>query len=164
MQGPGTAGPIGALEQMPLAVAMRHELWLYPAVEIVHIAGFVVLVGSIAILDLRLLGLGRTLSVRALTRHVLPWTVGAFALIVPSGLLMFSAHASDFLTNRAFQLKLLLILCAGVNAALFHVGAYRTVRQWDGDVAPPAAARAHAGVSLLLWFSVIACGRLLAYL
>jgi hypothetical protein len=164
MQGPAAAGAIGALEQMPLAVAMRHELWLYPAVEIVHIAGFVVLVGSIAVLDLRLLGLGMALPVRALTRHILPWTAGAFAVIVPTGLLMFATHASDFLNNRAFQLKLLLILCAGINAALFHVRAYRTVGQWDRDAAPPAAARAHAGVSLLLWFSVIACGRLLAYL
>ena len=157
------SGPLGALEAMPLAGAMRQELWLYPAVEIGHIAGFVVLVGSIAMLDLRLLGLGRALSIRALTRHILPWTAGAFLLIVPTGLLMFTAHASDFLTNRAFQFKLLLILCAGTNAALFHLGAYRSVGAWDREAAPPASARAHAGVSLLLWFSVIACGRLLAY-
>jgi hypothetical protein len=83
---------------------------------------------------------------------------------VPTGLLMFTAHASDFLTNRAFQLKLLLIMFAGINAALFHVGTYRTVALWDRDAAPPARARVHAAVSLLLWFSVISCGRLLAYL
>ena len=164
MQSTAAAGPIGALEALPVAVAMRHELWLYPIVEIVHITGFVVLVGSIAVLDLRLLGLGRTLSVRALTRHVLPWTTGAFLLIVPTGLLMFTAHASDLLTNRAFQLKLLLILSAGINAAVFHVGAYRSVAAWDREAAPPAAARVHAAASLLLWFSVIACGRLLAYI
>ena len=162
MQAPGT-GPLAAIEAMPLAVAMRHELWLYPVVEIVHIAGFVVLVGTIVVVDLRLLGLGRTLSVRALTRHVVPWSAGAFLLIVPSGLLMFTAHASDFLTNRAFQLKLLLILCAATNAALFHMSAYRSVEGWDREIAPPAAARVHAALSLALWFSVISCGRLLAY-
>jgi hypothetical protein len=156
-------GPLATLEAMPLAVAMRQELWLYPAVEIAHIAGFVVLVGSITVLDLRLLGIGRALSVRALTRHTVPWSAGALVLIIPTGLLMFTAHASDFVTNRAFQLKLLLILCAAINAALFHFGAYRSVQAWDYDAAPPSGARAHAGLSLALWFSVIACGRLLAY-
>lgn len=116
------AGPLAALESAPIAVAMRQELWLYPIVEITHIIGFVVLVGSIIVLDLRLLGLSRSVPARALARHVLPWTIGAFVLIVPTGLLMFMAHASDFLTNRAFQLKLGLILLAGVNAALFHTG------------------------------------------
>jgi hypothetical protein len=163
MQAPGTT-PLGVLESMARAVAMRQELWLYPAVEIVHIAGLAVLVGSILVLDMRLLGFSRSISVSALTRHVLPWSVAAFMLIVPSGLLMFTAHASDFLTNRAFQLKLLLIMFAGINAALFHVGTYRTVALWDRDAAPPARARLHAAASLLLWFSVISCGRLLAYL
>ena len=162
MQAAGS-GPLAALEARPIAVAMRHELWLYPAVEIAHIAGFVVLVGSITVVDLRLLGLGRTLSVRALTRHTLPWSAAAFVLIVPAGVLMFAAHASDFAGNSAFRLKLALIALAGVNAALFHLKPYRSVDAWDRDVAPPAAARAHAALSLALWFSVIACGRLLAY-
>lgn len=156
-------GPLASLESLPVAVAMRQELWLYPVVEIAHIAGFVVLVGSITVLDLRLLGMGRSLAVRALTRHTVPWSAGALVLIVPTGLLMFTAHASDFIGNRAFQLKLLLIVCAAVNAAVFHFGAYRSVESWQRDVAPPGVARAHAAVSLALWFSVIACGRLLAY-
>ena len=120
--------PLSAIEGSPLALAMRHELWLYPAIEILHIAGFVVLVGSIAIFDLRLLGLSRKLSVRLMARHLLPWTGGALIVIVPTGLLMFIAHASDFLVNPAFQLKLMLILAAGVNAALFHAGVYRGVK------------------------------------
>ena len=156
-------GPLSAIETSKLALAMRHELWLYPAVEIVHIAGLAVLVGSITVVDLRLLGLGRTLSVRALTRHAVPWSAAAFLLIVPSGLLMFAAHASDFVSNRAFILKLTLIALAGANAALFHLRSYRSVDRWDHDVSPPSAARTHAAISLALWFSVIACGRLLAY-
>jgi hypothetical protein len=160
----GPSGPLGALESMPLAVAMRQELWLYPIVEIAHIMGFVVLVGSIVVLDLRLLGLSRGLPVSMLTRHVVPWSVVALAVIVPTGLLMFMAHASDFLTNRAFQVKLLLILLAGINAGLFHAGVYRSVGQWERDAPPPTAARLHAGASLLLWLGVLSCGRLLAYL
>jgi hypothetical protein len=163
MDHPLAAGPIAALESLPLAVAMRHELWLYPAIEIVHICGFVVLVGSIVVLDLRLLGLSRALSASALSRHILPWTLGALLVIVPTGLMMFIAHASDLIANRAFQIKLGLIMCAGVNAAIFHTGAFQRYAQWDRDVSTPAAVKAHASASLLIWVGVIACGRLLAY-
>jgi len=155
--------PVLALEQAPIAVAMRQELWLYPAVEIVHIVGFVVLVGSIVVLDLRLLGLSRSISARTLSRHVLPWTFGALLLIVPTGLLMFMTHASDLVSNRAFQVKLALLLLAGVNAAAYHAGTSRTHAQWDRDVQPPTRVKAHAAASLAIWVSVIACGRLLAY-
>lgn len=161
--GPATT-PIAALESMPLAVAMRQDLWLYPAVEIVHILGFVVLVGSVAMFDLLLLGMSRTLSVRQLARHLLPWTGGALLVIVPTGLLMFVAHAGDMISNRAFQLKLLLILGAGVNAAAFHTGVFRTAHAWDSGSPTPGPAKLHAGASLMLWAGVIACGRLLAYL
>lgn len=162
-ESPGAA-PLAAIEHSPLALAMRHDLWLYPAVEIVHIIGFVLLVGSVAMFDLRLLGLSRELPVQRLARHLLPWTWGALLIIVPTGLLMFITHAGDFLANRAFQLKLLLIMCAGINAALFHAGVYRTVLNWDTGRSAPFSARLHAVASLAIWISVIACGRLLAYL
>jgi hypothetical protein len=154
---------MGGIEASALAQAMRQWLWLYPAVEIVHIVGIAILVGSIAVLDLRLLGLSPSLSVRALARHVLPWTLGSFALIVPSGLAMFAAHAGDFVSSPVFILKLSLIALAVTNAAVFHAGAFRRAESWDAGVPPPARARAAAAVSLLVWISVIACGRLLAY-
>ena len=156
-------GPLGALESLPLAVAMRHDLWLYPTVEIAHIAGFVVLVGSIVVLDLRLLGFSRSIAVSQLIRHVVPWSAGALLVIVPTGLLMFVAHASDFLTNPAFQIKLALILTALVNAGLFHTRAHRSIAAWDREVSVPVFARVHGAASLAIWFGVLACGRLLAY-
>lgn len=164
MQHTGGATTLGWVEQSALATAMRQELWLYPAVEILHIWGFVVLVGSIAMLDLRLLGLSREISVRLLSRHLLPWTLGALLVIVPTGLLMFMAHAGEFISNRAFVLKLMLIFSAGINAAVLHLGPYRTVQQWDSGVAAPAAVRLQAALSLLIWMGVISCGRLLAYI
>lgn len=161
MTDPGA--PLAAIERLPLAVAMRHDLWLYPIVEIFHIAGFVTLVGSIIGLDLRLLGLSKTLPVQALARHVLPWSIGALVVIVPSGLLMFIAHAGDLIGNTAFVAKMSLLFCAGLNAALFHAGTYRNVAAWDRDAAMPLAAKLHALASLLIWIGVLACGRLLAY-
>lgn len=161
MTDPGT--PLAAIERLPLAVAMRQELWLYPVVEIVHIIGFVTLVGSVIVLDLRLLGMTRVLPVRTLARHVLPWSFGALLLIVPSGLLMFIAHAGDLVGNTAFVLKMSLLFCAATNAALFHAGVFRNAAAWDVGVAVPGAAKLHAAASLLIWTGVLACGRLLAY-
>jgi uncharacterized protein DUF6644 len=166
MTGP-PAGAIGALEASGLGQAMRQWLWLYPSVEIVHITGIALLFGSIAIFDLRLLGFSRAIPVRGLAAHVLPWTAAAFALIIPSGLMMFTAHASDFISSPVFILKMCLIMLAGLNAALFHAITFRTADVWDADemrkLPPPPSARAAGAVSLVLWVSVIACGRLLAY-
>jgi hypothetical protein len=156
-------GPLGALEASPLAQAMRHWLWLYPAVEIVHLVGIALLVGSVAMFDLRLLGCSKSMPIPALARHLLPWTWGALLLVVPSGLLMFSAHAADFVANRVFLLKMGLLLAAGVNAAAFHMGAYAKVAGWERDAPAPGSARLHAAASFALWIAVIACGRLLAY-
>ncbi len=157
-------GIIGAIEHNPLAVAMRGDLWLYPIVEIFHISGIAILVGSVVMFDLRLLGWSRGLSVRRLARHLLPWSLAALLVIVPTGLMMFSAHAGEFVDNRAFLLKLTLLMLAATNAAAFHVGVFRSAASWDLESPVPVAARLHALASLALWFGIIACGRLIAYL
>jgi len=152
-----------ALESSGVGRIMRESLWTYPAVEILHIVGLATVYGSIVVVDLRLLGLSRGVSAARLARHALPWTVGAFVLVMCSGLLMFTAHAEDFLTNRIFILKMGLILAGGANAALLHTGALRSVATWDTGVMPPTSVRVAAGLSIVLWTCVIACGRLLAY-
>ena len=97
------------LELSGLGEAMRRSAWMYPIVEIVHIAGFVVLVGAAVMFDLRVLGFGRGLAVTALARHLLRWSWAGLALVVPAGLMMVTAHATEFATNPAFQLKLALL-------------------------------------------------------
>ncbi len=154
--------PAGAIETSALARYMREAMWAYPAVESVHIVALAVVVGSIVIVDLRLMGLSRGLSVARLAAHALPWTLAAFAVAVLSGTLMFTAHAEDFLTNRVFLLKMGLILLAGINAGLLHAGAMRHAAAWDKALPPPRV-RLAAGLSILLWIGVIFCGRLLAY-
>ena len=159
--------PIGALEASGLGQAMRQWLWLYPAVETVHITGIAALFGSIAVFDLRLLGFSRGIPVKALARHVLPWTAASFLLIIPSGFLMFTAHAAEFIASPVFAIKMGLILLAGVNAGLFHTITMRTADVWDAqemrNLPPPPSVRLAGAASLLLWIAVIACGRLLAY-
>ena len=164
---PAPSGALAVLEGSDLGQAMRQWLWLYPGVEIVHIVGIGLLFGSIAVLDLRLLGLSRSISVRRLASHVLPWTAASFILLIPSGLAMFTAHATEFVQSEVFVLKQLLILAAGAPAALFHPLPFRAADVWDSEamrkLPPPPLARAAGAISLGLWISVIACGRLLAY-
>ena len=164
---PAPGGALGAMEGSGLGQAMRQWLWLYPSVETIHIVGIGLLFGSIAVLDLRLLGFSRSIPVKKLAAHVLPWTIGSFALIVPSGLLMFTAHATEFIDSEVFILKMLLILAGFVNAGVFHTTVFRSADVWDSEemrkLPPPPSVRASAAISLLIWMSVIACGRLLAY-
>jgi hypothetical protein len=151
------------VEGSALAVAMRQWLWLYPIVEIVHIAGLAILVGAAIMFDLRLLGLSRHLPVADLAGHLLRWARASLMLIVPSGLMMFSAHATEMAASPVFRLKLILIAGAALNAAAFHTRTFRSVATWNRDAEAPAAAKIAALLSMLLWTGVISCGRLLAY-
>lgn len=154
--------PAQALAASPLAVALRASSSLHAAVASVHLVGVALLVGSVAALDLRLLGLSRKLPLRRLAAHLLPWSAASFLLIVPSGLLMFLARAEELIGSPLFALKMTLIAAAGINAAVFHAAVFRGASEWDVDVAPPWQARAAAALSLAIWISVIVCGRLLA--
>jgi hypothetical protein len=101
------------------------------------------------------------MPVSSLERHLLPWARRSVLLIVPTGAMMFVAHATEMAENPAFRLKLLLVLAAFANAAAFHRWPFRTVGDWDTEVAGPGAARAAGVLSLALWTSVTACGRLI---
>ena len=154
--------PIGALEASAFGTAMRDLPWLFAAVKAAHLAGISMLLVSIALLDLRLLGLRRSVPVRRLAGRMLPWAAASFLLIVPSGLAMFVARAGELIASPVLAVKICLILLAGANAGIFHAGAFRGAAQWDVGVMLPTAARAAGGASLVLWISVIACGRSLA--
>ena len=154
---------LGALEEGSIASAMRDSLWLFPLVETVHIVGFSILVGAVIMFDLRILGVSKRISVRMLARHLLPWSVGALLLIVPTGTLMFASEASDLVGNRAFVVKMLLLMLAGANAGAFHLGSFRDAELWDQNAPSPRGAKLHAIASMLIWIGVITCGRLIAY-
>jgi hypothetical protein len=155
---------VGVAGGEPVAMAMRQWLWLYPAAEIMHIIGFVILVGAAVMFDLRLLGYSRQLPVADLAQHLLHWARLSLLLVIPTGCLMFMAHATEMAENPAFRLKLLLIVVAGLNAAGFHRGPFRSVQNWNQNVTIPTTAKVAAVLSLVLWVGVIACGRMLAYL
>jgi hypothetical protein len=151
-----------AIEASAVATAIRQSPWLYPSLEIVHIVGFVVLVGSAMMFDLRLLGLSRELPVDRLATHLLRWSRASLLLVVPSGFLLFISAATETWANPAFRIKLALIGCAGLNAYVFHRWPFTTVGEWNHGTEPPMA-KAAAVASLVLWISVIAAGRMIAY-
>ncbi len=151
------------LPEFPLTTLMKSSTWLFPLVETLHIWGFVFLVGSVVMFDLRVLGLAREISVKALARFLLPITLAAVLIVVPSGVLLFATQPNEMLANRVFMLKLGLIFLSACNALAFHMGPYTTVAEWDIGKTAPAMARALTALSILLWLSVMLCGRMLAY-
>jgi hypothetical protein len=152
------------LEHTGWAAAIRDSNWLFPIIETVHIFGIISLVGSTSILDLRLMGFTfRDESVSKLAKRFLPWAWFGFIVQVVTGLLMFASEAVKMYNNWAFQLKLLLILVAGVNAAVFHALAHKSVDKWDHEPVAPLSARVAGTLSILLWFGIVALGRWIAY-
>ena len=149
-----------ALQESALGHVMRSSPALYPAVEILHILGFVVLVGSILALDLRVLGLGATIPIQPMAQLLLPLSRFGFMLAISMGFLLFSADAAHVVRNPAFQTKLLLIAAALVNIVIAHVGPWR-VALWRAEAS--GSAKVTALVSLLLWLSAVCAGRLIAY-
>ena len=159
---PQPAAPIFlALQESALGHVMRSSPALYPTVEILHILGFVVLVGSILVLDLRLLGLGRTIPIQPMAQLLLPLSRFGFLLAISMGFLLFSADAAHVVRNPAFQTKLLLIAAALVNIVIAHSGPWRRVALWRTEAS--GSAKLTALVSLLLWLSAACAGRLIAY-
>jgi Family of unknown function (DUF6644) len=152
------------LNNSSLGMSVHNSAWQFPVIETIHLFGLILLVGSTSILDLRMLGLAfREGNVSTLAHRCLPWTWVGFGVQVVTGFLLFSSEAVRMYGNVAFQLKMLMIALAGVNALVFHVLAYRSVGKWENDSVAPLSARLAGTFSILLWFGIVAAGRWIAY-
>lgn len=152
------------LENNAVADVVRSSLWAYPLLESVHLIGLAFVVGAVAMLDLRLVGLSKALPVRGLAAHILPWVRIAFVLVAISGFLLYMSDAEYYTFKPVFWVKIGLIVIAGLNAFLFHRGIYEKVDNWNENNPMPARVRLTGSISLLVWMGVIVAGRLLAYL
>jgi len=133
---------------------------LFPWIESVHVLAFVVVVGSIAIVDLRLLGLASTdRTANRVLHDVLPYTWGAFAVAAVCGSLMFSSNAVNYAHNFFFRGKLILLALAGLNMVVFHLVGIRGIEAWGASGRTPLAAKIAGAVSLAVWMSVVVFGR-----
>lgn len=149
-----------SLEASSLATRIRESLLLFPMIESTHVIGLTMVFGTIAIIDLRLLGIA---SVRRpftrIAADILKWTWAAFALTVVTGLLMFITNAGVYYQNFFFRSKMVLLVLAGINMLLFELTAGRSIRQWDKDQSAPLAGKTVAAASLALWIAIIFMGR-----
>ena len=152
------------LEATSFAAAVRESLWLYPTLESAHVVGLALLVGATAVLDARLVGFARAVSVRRLARLTIPWAILGFLIVATSGAAIFTADAVRMAGSGVFRLKMVLVVVAGVNALVFHLGPWCSLERWDTSTAPPITARLLGASSLLVWIGVITACRLIAYL
>ena len=147
-----------------IGTAIRESIWLFSIIETVHVLSITLLVGTVAILDLRLLGLIlKREPVSEIAGQILPLTWCGFAVSFASGFLLFWAEAAKSYYNPAFRLKLLMLALAGLNPFIFHLTVYRQVAAWNEAPVTPLRARMAALFSLTLWSGIIITGRAIAY-
>ena len=155
---------LGWLEGTALAVRIRESLLLFPLLESAHVIGLALVFGTIAIIDLRLLGIASTgQSFRRMTSDIMKWTWAAFALTAVTGSLMFMTNAAVYYDNAYFRAKMVLLVLAGLNVLVFELTDGRTVQRWDRAPSAPRVARTVAALSLVIWVGVIVTGRIIGF-
>lgn len=151
------------LQNSALSEWLRTSLKAVPIINAVHVMALAIVFGTILMVDLRLLGYNVHRSFKTLHRELLGWTWAAFGLAAVSGGLLLIVNATTYYRNTAFWLKMLVIVLAGVNMAVFEQITAKTASSWDKGVAPPTAARVAGALSILLWLSVIFLGRWIGF-
>jgi hypothetical protein len=152
------------LQATSIATLISENEVLFPWIESVHVLAIVLVVGTISIVDLRLLGVASLdRPVSRLMRDLLPYTWGAFAVAVTTGSMLFSSNAMVYGHNFFFLGKMLLLAVAGINMAIFHIVIGRDIERWSTQRRPPMLARAAGAASLSLWIAVVAFGRWIGF-
>lgn len=153
-----------ALEATPLATALRGSVWVYPLVNAAHILGVALLVGSIVPLDLRLLGVWRSVPLTPLW-GVLTRTAGAgLILAMIFGALLFITRASEYTASNLFISKMAVVALGTANALALRVLPQTQVSEITSTKGkPPACLRLASGLSLVTWLTALTLGRLIGY-
>ena len=152
------------LEASPVGDFIASSAWAFPAIESAHVVAIVTVVGTIAIMDLRLLGItSSSWTVKQVSNDTLRWTWVAFVLAVITGSLLFVSKAHIYAKEPYFLWKMVLLALAGVNMAVFHVATWRRIDRWNADRAAPLAGKIAGGLSLLCWVLAIVCGRFIGF-
>jgi uncharacterized protein DUF6644 len=151
------------LQRTPIAVAIRENEILFPWIESVHVLAIVLVVGTIFIVDLRLIGVAsRNRAMTIVMREVLPYTWTCFVVAAITGSLLFCSNAPKYAHNFYFQAKMALLVLAACNMAVFHLVGTRQIARWSA-AQTPMAAKAAGGISLLTWIAVVFCGRWIGF-
>jgi len=148
------------LQASPPAAYIHKTAWAFTTIELVHVVAISLVVGTIAIVDLRLLGVASTKRpFTELARAVLPSTWAAFVIAVAAGLLLFISQAGAYFVSTSFRIKIALIVLAGINMLIFELVTVRGVQEWNLKPIPPLPARLAGGISIACWVLVVIFGR-----
>ena len=148
------------LQAGSLATFIHQTKWAFTTIEVIHVIAISLVIGTIAVVDLRLLGLASTRrSFTELARPILKWTWAAFALAAVTGSLLFISQAAGYFVTTTFRIKLLIMIVAAVNMLIFEFMTVRGVQEWDKNPTPPTPARVAGGISLACWILVFVFGR-----
>ena len=142
-----------------LGAAVRNSLWLFPAIEAVHLLGLCLLGGSLLVVDLRLLGVGlKRQTIAELAAQLRPWLLGAIGVMIATGLLLFLSEAVKCYYNQSFWVKMTTLPIALVFTFTVRARVTRT-----GRLEASARTRLVGAVSIALWFTVAAAGRWIGF-
>ena len=153
-----------AIQDWAPVADLRASRWTYASVNTAHIAGFAILFGSILPLDLRLLGMWRSIPIAAFARVLIPVSVAGLILAIAAGLMLFSIRAVQYAETTLFQFKMALVLCAVLNAVLVRRASQWELMQTAVNTVPPPRLQVAGALSIGLWLAVLTCGRMLAFI
>lgn len=152
------------IEYSSLGTTIAESTWMFPTIEVLHVIALVTVLGTIAIVDLRLIGVAsKAHRVSLLAKDTLPLTWGAFCMAAITGGLLFVSKASSYMINPWFLSKMAIMALAGLNMLYFHMTVWRTVDHWELDPSFPPAAKLAGWLSLIFWLIVVFCGRAIGF-
>jgi len=152
------------LQDTDFSSGIRYSAYVYPLLEGTHVLGLAFSVGTILWFDLRLLGVAmRRDRISDVFHQLRPWMATGFLVMIVTGSLLFVSRAADVYASNYFRIKVGLLVLGALNVVIFHTTVDRQRQQWDTAERPPFRARVAGLLSLILWFSIIAAGRIMAY-
>lgn len=155
-------GMIAWLSSSALHVWIIDHNWITPILEAVHFIGLCLMFGALLVIDTRMMGWFREISVKAV-HSLLPWVFVGFGLNFVTGILFLFYDPGRYLINISFQIKMLLVFFAGLNALLYYWKIDPVISLWSDHEDTPALAKVVGGASLVLWIGVLAGGRMIPY-
>ena len=152
------------LEASAFGDYVAESTWAFPTLESLHVMSFVTVLGSLLVVDLRILGLGwKDVKLTTLSHETLKITWIAFTCAAITGIMIFCSKATSYVINPYFLWKMVMLALAGLNMMYFHFFTYRTVQHWDLDPSVPFAAKLAGGLSLVFWLLVVFFGRAIGF-
>ncbi|RIV81318.1 hypothetical protein D2V17_17370 [Aurantiacibacter xanthus] len=153
-----------SIQYSPLGIFIAESTWAFPTIETIHVIALVTVLGTIFVMDLRLLGVAsKNYPVTAMSRDTLKWTWGGFVLAAITGTLLYVSKTSSYMINPFFMGKMALLAIAGLNMAYFHSVTWKTVDNWDTSPVVPTGAKVAGITSLIFWITIVFFGRAIGF-